>query len=180
MRFICALLVSFCIVASNGRRMPRSIEEMDMEETSQNGSEMETPSGKSPWSFATDLYGSIAEKIPDNSLEKVKEGLGNLPFEKVKDTLSTFADKLEIQDKLEKIKESLGNLSIEDIGFDSLKEFTKHIPKNLTVSEGLDTIASYVPKEVREDETLNKYYETIKGQISNLGSTFGAWFSTEE
>lgn len=158
-----AILFSLCFVASHARILRQKRES--------------EPRG------IFDFVSSLYEKIPDNAFEKGKEVISNLPIDKVKEYLTNYADQFDIKENIQdfsdfslKIKDSFSNLSLDD-GFEGLKKLAKDIPDEMSVSEGLKAITDYVPKEILEDETLNKYYDDIKGQAFQL---FGGFFSKKE
>merc|ERR1739838_658399 len=112
----------------------------------------------------SDLVGTIIDKIPEDTFEKVKEGLGNIPAIQVKEKVKEGLDSLPLDNVKETIKnlatnieDSIQNLTdkINNFKLDDLKELAKEIPEGLSVGDGLQAIVNQVPKEVLENEKLN-------------------------
>merc|ERR1711977_454504 len=127
----------------------------------------------------SDLVGTIIDKIPEDTFEKVKEGLGNIPAIQVKEKVKEGLDSLPLDNVKETIKnlatnieDSIQNLTdkINNFKLDDLKELAKEIPEGLSVGEGLQAIVNQVPKEVLENEKLNEYYQTFSQQWQNFFS----------
>merc|ERR1711977_537254 len=127
----------------------------------------------------SDLVGTIIDKIPQDTFEKVKEGLGNIPAIQVKEKVKEGLDSLPLDNVKETIKnlatnieDSIQNLTdkINNFKLDDLKELAKEIPEGLSVGEGLQAIVNQVPKEVLENEKLNEYYQTFSQQWQNFFS----------
>merc|ERR1712147_376559 len=124
----------------------------------------------------SDLVGTIIDKIPEDTFEKVKEGLGNIPAIQVKEKVKEGLDSLPLDNVKETIKnlatnieDSIQNLTdkINNFKLDDLKELAKEIPEGLSVGDGLQAIVNQVPKEVLENEKLNQYYQTFSQQWQN-------------
>merc|ERR1739838_948518 len=127
----------------------------------------------------SDLVGTIIDKIPEDTFEKVKEGLGNIPAIQVKEKVKEGLDSLPLDNVKETIKnlatnieDSIQNLTdkINNFKLDDLKELAKEIPEGLSVGDGLQAIVNQVPKEVLENEKLNEYYQTFSQQWQNFFS----------
>merc|ERR1712144_158095 len=127
----------------------------------------------------SDLVGTIIDKIPQDTFEKVKEGLGNIPAIQVKEKVKEGLDSLPLDNVKETIKnlatnieDSIQNLTdkINNFKLDDLKELAKEIPEGLSVGDGLQAIVNQVPKEVLENEKLNQYYQTFSQQWQNFFS----------
>merc|ERR1711977_99583 len=127
----------------------------------------------------SDLVGTIIDKIPEDTFEKVKEGLGNIPAIQVKEKVKEGLDSLPLDNVKETIKnlatnieDSIQNLTdkINNFKLDDLKELAKEIPEGLSVGDGLQAIVNQVPKEVLENEKLNQYYQTFSQQWQNFFS----------
>merc|ERR1711977_788342 len=127
----------------------------------------------------SDLVGTIIDKIPQDTFEKVKEGLGNIPAIQVKEKVKEGLDSLPLDNVKETIKnlatnieDSIQNLTdkINNFKLDDLKELAKEIPEGLSVGDGLQAIVNQVPKEVLENEKLNEYYQTFSQQWQNFFS----------
>jgi len=127
----------------------------------------------------SDLVGTIIDKIPEDTFENVKEGLGNIPAIQVKEKVKEGLDSLPLDNVKEtiknlatKIEDSIQNLTdkINNFKLDDLKELAKEIPEGLSVGEGLQAIVNQVPKEVLENEKLNQYYQTFSQQWQNFFS----------
>merc|ERR1740122_424511 len=90
----------------------------------------------------SDLVGTIIDKIPEDTFEKVKEGLGNIPAIQVKEKVKEGLDSLPLDNVKETIKnlatnieDSIQNLTdkINNFKLDDLKELAKEIPEGLSV-----------------------------------------------